>query len=79
MFGFRIYNTPDGNQIIDSTVKTPYESLTPLQMVEYIETDNKLAYMERMKREQRRETERQQKLARNPFFRIACACGIVTL
>lgn len=79
MFGFRIFNTPDGNQIIDSTVKTPYETLTPLQMVEYIETDNKLAYMERMKREQRREAERQQKLAKNPFFRIACVCGIVTL
>lgn len=79
MFNFRIINTPDGNQIIDQSLKTPYAALTPLQMQEYIEIDNQLAYMERMEKKQRRELERRQKLARNPFIRIACACGIVTL
>ena len=39
MFNFRLINTPDGNQIIDCTLKTPYNSLTPLQMVEYMEID----------------------------------------
>lgn len=79
MFNFGIINIPDGNQIIDQTLKTPYATLTPLQMEEYIEIDNQLAYMERMERKAKREVERQRKLARNPFLRIACACGIVTL
>lgn len=78
MFNFRIINTPDGNQIIDQTLKTPYAALTVVQMQEYIEIDNQLAYMDRMEKRQRRKTERQRKL-RNPFLRIACACGIVTL
>ena len=45
MFDFRLINTPDGNQIIDTTLKTPYSSITPLQMEEYIEIDNQLAYI----------------------------------
>ena len=36
MFNFRIIDTPDGNQIIDRSLKTPYNALTPLQMVEYM-------------------------------------------
>lgn len=79
MFNFRIINTPDGNQIIDQTLKTPYAALTPLQMVEYMEIDNQLAYMERMEQKAKKEAERQRKLVRNPLFRIAYACGIVTL
>ena len=77
MFEFRLINLSDGNQIIDTTLKTPYSSLTPLQMVEYTEIDNRLAYMERMERKQQREAERQRKLARNPLWKLACICGIV--
>ncbi len=50
MFNFRIINLPDGNQVIDRTVKTPYEALTPVQMVEYTEMDNRMAFMDRMER-----------------------------
>ena len=57
MFNFRLINTPDGNQIIDTTLKTPYSSLTPIEMMEYTEVDNRLAYMERMERKQQREAE----------------------
>lgn len=77
MFNFRIINTPDGNQIIDPSLKTPYDSLTPLQMVEYTEMDEHFAYIERMERKARKEVERKRKLARNPFFRFACFCGLV--
>lgn len=77
MFNFRIINTPDGNQILDQTLKTAYDSLTPLQMIEYTEMDNRLAYMERMEKKQKRETERQRKIARSPFYRLACAFGIL--
>ena len=77
MFNFRLINTPDGNQIIDTTLKTPYSSLTPLQMVEYIEMDNQLAYMERMEKKQQREAERQRKISYKLFHKVACMCGIV--
>ena len=77
MFDFRLINTPDGNQIIDFTLKTPYSSITPLQMEEYIEIDNQLAYMERMERKQQREAERQRKISYKLFHKVACMCGIM--
>ena len=77
MFNFRIINTPDGNQIIDRNLKTPYDSLTPLQMVEYLEMDNRLSYMDRLEQKNREAVERQRKHARNPLYRLACMCGIV--
>ena len=76
-FNFRIINTPDGNQIIDETLKTPYTALNPVQMVEYTEVDNNLAYMRRLERQKRREAERQRKMSRNPLWKLACMCGIV--
>ena len=76
-FNFRIINTPDGNQIIDETLKTPYTALNPIQMVEYTEVDNNLAYIRRLERQKRREAERQRKFARNPLWKLACMCGIV--
>ena len=77
MFDFRIIDTPDGNQIIDRNLKTPYKALTPLQMVEYLEMDNRLDYMDRMERKARAEAERRRKLARNPIYKMACLCGLV--
>ena len=77
MFNFRLINTSEGNQIIDTTLKTPYSSLTPIQMVEYIEMDNQLAYMERMERKQHIEAERKQKFTYKLFQKVACACGIM--
>ena len=77
MFNFRLINTPDGNQIIDTTLKTPYSSLTPLQMEEYIEIDNQLAYIERMERKQAREAEHKQKFTYRFFRKVACMCGIM--
>ncbi len=77
MFEFRIIDTPDGNQIIDRNLKTPYKALTPLQMVEYLEMDNRLAYMDRMERKARAEAERRRKIARNPIYKMVCLCGLV--
>ncbi len=77
MFNFRLINTPDGNQIIDTTLRTPYDSLTPIQMIEYIEMDNRLTYMERMEQKQKRETERQRKFTYKLFYKVACMCGIM--
>lgn len=77
MFDFRIIDAPDGNQIIDRNLKTPYNALTPLQMVEYLEMDNRLAYMDRVERKARAEAERRRKIARNPIYKMACLCGLV--
>lgn len=76
MFNFRIIDTADGNQIIDRNLKTPYKALTPLQMVEYMEMDNKLVYMDRVERKARKEAERKRKLERNPIYKMACLCGL---
>ena len=77
MFNFRLINTPDGNQIIDTTLKTPYDSITPIEMMEYMEVDTRLAYMERMERKREREAERKQKFTYKLFHKVACMCGIM--
>ena len=77
MFNFRIIDTADGNQIIDRQLKTPYTALTPVQMVEYTEMDARLSFMDRIERKARREAEKQRKMARNPFYRLACVVGIL--
>ena len=77
MFNFRIIDTPDGNQIIDRTLKTPLNALTPLQMLEYNEMDNRLAYMDRMERKAKAEEEHRRKIARNPIYKLACLCGMI--
>lgn len=77
MFEFRIITCADGTEIIDRSLKTPYKSLTPLQMVEYLEMDNRLAYMDRTERKARAEAESKLKLARNLIYKMACLCGLV--
>ncbi len=77
MFDFKIINLSDGNQVIDRNLKTPYNVLTAIQMVEYIEVDILLTIADRMKREKQREQKHRRRLARNPFYRLACLCGIV--
>ena len=77
MFNFRLINTPDGNQIIDTTLKTPYDSITAVEMLEYMEVDSQLEYMKRMERKQQREAEHKQKLTYKFFHKLACVCGIM--
>lgn len=77
MFNFRIIETEDGNQIIDRKLNTPYKALTPLQMVEYMEMDNQLAYMDRLEKKAREEADSRRRITRNPFYRLACICRLV--
>ena len=77
MFEFRLINLSDGNQIIDTTLKTPYDSITAVEMIEYIEVDARLEYMKRMERKQKREAERKQKFTYKLFNKVACICGIM--
>lgn len=77
MFEFRIIICADGTEVIDRSLKTPYNALTLIQMVEYLEMDNMLVYMDWMERKARAEAERRQKIARNPIYKLACLCGLV--
>ena len=77
MFNFRLINTPDGNQIIDTTLKTPYDSITPIEMIEYIEIDAQLDYMKRMERKQKKEAERKREFTYRFMHKVACMCGIM--
>ena len=76
MFNFRIIYYADGTDVIDTTLKTPYSSLTPAQMEDYIETDKRLAYMEQMKKKECKKMEHKQKVERNPIWRFFNFCGI---
>ena len=52
-FNFRIIKTGNGTEVIDNTLSTPYNSLTPLQMLDYINIENSLYFAERQKRWQK--------------------------
>lgn len=77
MFQFRIIPCDDGTDIIDPSLKTPYDSLTPSEMVEYMEVDSAMHYIGIMRKREQRAAEHQQKLARNPLYRLACMFGLV--
>ena len=38
-FNFRIIKSANGVEIIDNTLSTPYNSLTPMQMIDYINVE----------------------------------------
>ena len=73
MFDFRIIEGQNGSQVIDTTLKTPFESLTPVQMVDYIEVEEQLLYMKKLKAKQ----DKQSKRKRNPLLRLANVFGIM--
>lgn len=77
MFDFRIIDTEDGNQVIRRDLKTPYSALTPMQYIEYTNMEVQLYIADRQKKKFQREADRRRKLARNPFVRFACLCGLV--
>lgn len=77
MFDFRIIDTKDGNQVIRRDLKTPYSALTPLQYIEYTNMEVQLYIADRQKKKFQREADQRRKLARNPFVRFACLCGLV--
>lgn len=61
MFDFRIISQPDGSQIIDNTLKTPYSSLTFEQFQEYMEVSKCVEFLELLKIRKRGEAEQKQK------------------
>ena len=77
MFNFRIIDTEDGNQVIRRDLKTPYSALIPMQYIEYTNMEVQLYIADRQKKKFLKESERRRKLARNPFVKFACFCGLV--
>lgn len=76
MFNFRLINLPDGNQIIDTTLTTSYSNLTPLQMIEYIEVDNQIAVMERIKR-QKQKADKKSSFIKKLLWKLLYICVII--
>lgn len=77
MFDFRIIDQPDGTQVIDTTIKTPMESLTPEMQLEYMEVSKQVTYSKIILRRQRRKQEQKRRAAKNPLYKMACLCGLV--
>lgn len=77
MFNFRIINLSDGNQVIRRDLKTPYDALTPLQYIEYTNMEVQLYIADRQKKKFLKEADRRRKLARNPFWKLACLCDLI--
>lgn len=77
VFEFRIIETEDGTEVVNRELRTSEEVLTPVELVNYQEWENRLLFMDRMKREEQREMERKRKISKNPFYRVACACGLI--
>ena len=75
MFDFRIINQPDGSQVIDPSVKTPVESLTPEMQLEYMEVSKQITYSEIMVRKQRRKQEHERRKSKSPLHKLVCMCG----
>ena len=46
-FNFRIIKSANAVEIIDSTLATPYNSLTPMQMIDYINVEDMLYLAEK--------------------------------
>ena len=76
MYDFRITDMPDGNQVIDRNLKTSYNTLTPIQILEYDEMDTQLYIMDRMERRGVKRSARRRKFLRNVLRDIACQCGL---
>lgn len=73
MFNFRIIEMSDGTQIIDHTLKTPYNALTTNQMLKYINMNEKFTRLDRIAKRKKR----MEKKMKNPLYKIAYFCGLV--
>lgn len=76
MFEFRIITMPDGTQIIDRNLQTPYNALTRSRMLDYIEVEGRLAFADRQRRRAQR-ARRKLWIKKEVFHRLACLCRIV--
>lgn len=72
MFHFRIIELPDGNQVIDRTMETPSEVLTPLQLLEYTEMERKIAIADYFRRREDRRKKKSKKPVLRVLQKIAC-------
>ena len=49
-FNFRIITTADGNQIIDRTQETSCDSMSPVEMLDYLQVEESLYFAERQRK-----------------------------
>ena len=73
-FDFRIVKQLDGSEWINDKLITPMDSLTPMEQVEYMETYNQLAYLERMKKKR---IKNYHKKRNSLLYKVACVCNLL--
>ncbi len=71
MFKFRLIDMPNGLQIIDENLMTPYDSITPEQMIDYIRVEQAMEVIKIHKRNREIHNMERNKL-KTILFRIAC-------
>lgn len=72
MFKFRLIDMPNGIQIIDENLMTPYDSITPEQMIDYIRVEQAIDVIRIHKRNREVYNMREWKTIKAVLFRIAC-------
>ncbi len=77
VFNFAIINVSDGIQVIDRTVTTKSNTLNPIELLDYMELDAQLVFMDKLKRKARQEAERRKRVSYKLRHRIACLCRLL--
>ena len=72
MFKFRLIDMPNGIQIIDENLMTPYDSITPEQMIDYIRVEQAMNVIKIHKRNREVYNMRGRKTIKAVLFKIAC-------
>ena len=49
-FNFKIITTADGNQIIDTTQETSCDSMSAVEMLDYLQVEESLYFVERQRK-----------------------------
>ena len=55
MFNFRIINMPNGTQIVDRSVQTPYNTLNSTQLIEYINMETHINNLLRINKKRKKD------------------------
>ena len=80
MFSFRIVDCGNGIQTFDMTLKTPYNSLTPAQMVEYQRAEEQIYTANRIRRQETKNAggnNKRKKILKNLIWKLSSFCGLV--
>lgn len=77
MFNFRIITLEDGTEVIDEKQYTYENGLSPVELLKYIEWEQRIYKLNKIRQKELKELEQKRRNARNPFYKIAYVCGMM--